>query len=220
MLKYITFNTGSELICFLASLLLLNGRINKIWKLFIPYLFLTCIVELTGIYLKGLHHPNQWPYNILLVLQILITSVFYKYLLNIYKSGKYLVIWGGVIVLYICYCIEIIEHTFFIFNDVTYTVMNVLFVIYSLYFFYLLINDGKYIKLKFSAEFWWAVGAVFFYFGSTAVNLFRGKLHRLIIFGHNHSVTYYLYIILNVILYACWTYSFICKRWLTTTSGT
>jgi len=97
----------------------------------------------------------------------------------------------------------------------TYSTMSVVFVVCSLYYFYLLLNDNQYIELKFSADFWWAVTTLLFYFGSTAVNIFRGKL--MIKVTSENYLTYYIYLVLNILLSLGWSYSFICRK-LTTIS--
>lgn len=215
MLKFITFNTGSEILCFLVAVICLSGNINFKWKLLIPYLFITCLTELTGVYLKKHHQPNQWPYNILLIFQIFIPAIIFFNLFNTYNRGKNIII-CGIILSASLYVYDIIDHGFFIFNELTYNVMCVLYVIYCFYFFYLLLNSEHYIVITKSANFWWVSGSLFFYFGSTATNLFRDRLTPIDIADHN--VTFYIYILLNIILYTCWSYSFICKKWLTKTS--
>jgi len=214
MLKYITFNTGAEILCFLIAVICLSGNIKPVWKFFIPYLFITCATEFTGIYLKRLHHPNQWPYNILLIVQILFNSLVFMHLFNKFIKSK-AIITGGLIALFIIYAYDIISHGFFIINELTYSSMCVLFVIYCFYYFYLLLNNDEYIVLKYSANFWWVSGSLLFYFGSTAVNLFREQLTPIVVADHN--LTYFINIILDIILYGFWSYSFICKKWLTPT---
>lgn len=211
---YFTYNTTSELICFLISMFCLAKDADLVWKLLRPYLFTICITEFYGIYLKSHHLANQWPYNILLAFQIAFTSLMFSNLFRKYVSKSGLVLTFGLVLLFFLYIYEISYHSFFRFNVVTYNSMSVLFVLYCLYYFYLLLKDSRYIDLKYSSNFWFVIGVLFFYFGSTAVNLFRGKLSILFL-SKKHFLTYYIYIILNVILYSCWSYSFICRRWLT-----
>jgi len=217
MFKYITFNTGAETICFLVAVICLTRNVSRTWKILVPYLFITCAVEYAGVYLKKNHQPNQWPYNILLIFQILVVSLIFMNLFSRYLKKKTLVI-VGVAVLLLFYIYDTISHGFFTFYELTYNVMSVLYIIYCLYYFYLLLNAESYIELEYSANFWWVSGALFFYFGSTVVNIFRDELSPINMGGHN--IGYYIYIILNIILYGCWSYSFICKQWLTTTPTT
>jgi len=216
MFNYITFNTASEILCFLTAVICLSGNKNNVWRLFIPYLFVTVFAEITGIYLRNQNQNNQWPYNILLVFQILFPGLIFKQLLKDYIKSNVIII-SGTALLMLLFIYETAKHGFLRFNNTTYSVMCMLYVLYSLYYFYLLLNADDHVVLKYSAKFWWAAGTLLFCFGSTVVNVFRGLLSGLIIGDHN--LTYYIYSMLNMILYSCWSYSFICRKWLTTTSG-
>jgi hypothetical protein len=268
MLRYFTFNTSFEILCFLTAMVCLSKETNRVWKGVRIYLFVTCITEVFGIYLKSHHQSNQWPYNILLLFQIGYTSLMFADLLNKYVNSRRLIYWL-LLSLLLVYSCETFNHGFLKFNEWTYSSMAVVFVFYSLYFFYLLLNDDHYIKLKSSATFWWVAGSMLFYFGSTAVNIYRGmdpiakkKIQTIsqnlqpdirhqtmksissnanknrsgedtvnraaFLVGkkdrngavltkspivNKHSSTYYIYILLNAILYSSWSYSFICKTW-------
>ena len=211
MLSYFTFNTSFELICLAFAILCLWRTHELVWKSLIFYLFIICLAEFTGVYLKRHYQSNQWIYNVLLVFQIGFTSIMFKHLFDKYSIGKPAVFLGWLLLLSL-YIIDLLTHGFFKFNMLTYNTMSVVFILYSLFYFYLLLNDEAYIDLKYSAKFWWVTGVLFFYFGSTAVNLFRGKTAIML---SGHSLSYYIYIVLNMILYGCWSYSFICKKWLT-----
>jgi len=201
------------MLCFLIAIICLSGNKSLVWRLFIPYLFFICNSEFAGIYLKSIHHPNQWPYNVLLPLQIVFNNLLF---INIYR--QYLkntnIIYIGMLMLFIIYIYDIFSHGFLLFNSNTYNVMSVIFVVYSMYYFYIILTDNRYLNLKSSANFWWVCGILFFYFGSTVVNLFRGRLK--IQLSSGHYLTYYIYGILNIIMYGFWCYTFICKRWSTT----
>jgi hypothetical protein len=136
-----------------------------------------------------------------------------------------------------------------------------------------LLKDENYTDLRISANFWWVIGVLFFYFGSTAVNLYRGinitnqktevtkspkatvskvandtvKFQPLKkVFINNidtvnvkakfpkannkpskktpdnsktskEKLTEFILGLFIALLYISWIYSFICRRWLTTT---
>src|ERR1700744_6386508 len=105
MFKYITFNTGAETICFLVAIVCLTRNVKGIWKILIPYLFIICASEYTGVFLKKHHQPNQWPYNVLLLFQILIVSIVFMSLFNRYFKSKKLIV-GGIVVLLLLYIYE------------------------------------------------------------------------------------------------------------------
>jgi hypothetical protein len=263
MARYFTLNTIFEILCFLIAILCLSKNRHLVWKSIRAYLFVTCIIEIIGIYLKTHHQANQWPYNILLVFQIAFNSWVFLGLFNKYIKSKFL-IYGGLALLIVLFIAETYSHGFFKFNEWTYNTMAIVFVLYSLFYFFLLLKDDEYINLKYSANFWWVAGVLLFYFGSTSVNVYRGMdpiaKSKIKIITQNtgnknmidttirldsnsrkaalingsttiavksssksdkaivkHSSTYYIYIVLNIILYSCWSYSFICRKWLTTT---
>jgi len=224
VLHYFTLNTGIETVCFITSLIwLINYKGQPIWRNVVFLLFITCSVEFMGIYVKRLYlhdrlhvHPNPWLYNILLLFQIVILSIMFNSLLTKYikiKSAIFII----ALLMVSLYVYEIWEHGVFNYNNLTYSVMSVIIVLCSLIYFYLLLKDDSYIQLSRSADFWWIAGLLFFYFGSTVVNLFYSKLSHIMI-TPKRSLSYFIFNILNVLLYSCWSYSFICRRWLTTTS--
>lgn len=219
MLNYLTLFTIFELVCLLVAAIALICDRRLYWKGMIIYLVAECLAEFTGIYLKRHnHHGNGWPYDILLIFQIGFISFMFYGLLKANKAGKWLIL-SGAVILAALYCIDAFQSNFAVFYKLTFNTMAVLFVIYSLYYFYLLIKQEDYVKLQTSAAFWWVVGVLFFYLGDTAVNILRGKL-AVIKITQNHSLAYYILICLNIILYTSWCYSFICRRWLTTRSET
>ena len=213
MLNYFTFNTTSEMVCLLFSIICLSQDKNMMWRYFMLYLLITLCAELAGIHLKRQHSNNQWIYNLLMIPDcIFISAIFYSLLEKPYK-----VIVGFTVLILIMYAYETMHHGIMSFNNTTNSLMAVIFVFWSLWYFYLLLKNDKYSRLAFYSDFWWVAGVLFFYFGNTAVNLFRGKLHFMI--TPKHFLTYYIYNILNILLYGCWSYSFICRRWLTTSKS-
>ena len=206
-----------ELICFTIAFITLIKDANFIWRSMIVFLLITCITEITGRWLRIVYHNNQWLYNIFMVFEAGFTSLMFSSILSRYINSRPLIL-SGLALLLLLYAHDVFEHGFFIYNDLTATVMSVVFVIYSFYYYFLLINDEQYVDLKCSAPFWWVAGTLFFHFGSTAVNLFFTSLPHVKIAGHN--ITYFIFTALSIILYSCWSYSFICKKWLRTTSKT
>jgi hypothetical protein len=180
----------------------------------ILYLFITCIAECLGLYVAKQTHNNHWVYNIFLLFEAGFSNLMFVHLFNKYiTNGKSIVI-SGLTVFIIAYVYELFVHGFFRYNDLTYTLLSVEIVIYSLFYYYLLHKDSRYIELKYSPEFWWVGGALFFYFANTACNIFDDKLYSVMITS-NHHLSYFVFKALNIILYSCWSYSFICRKWQT-----
>lgn len=209
---FITVNTLSEFICFLAALIFLAKDKDPAWRLFIPYMLLTYLVETGGVYLRLVAHtPNFQLYNAFLLCEFGFTSYFFYHLYKPYKqTKKWLVIWTCIYT-----AIYITEFTIYHFNNfvsVTASVMSVVFVLASLYFYYLKLNDENFEPLHFSAPFWWVSGTLFFYFGSTTCNIFFDYLASSNVATYfGHSIRYYIFYILDVILYFFWSYAFLCR---------
>jgi len=199
------------------AVICLSGSRSKYWRLFIPYLFIICVVELYAAYLRDMGHNNQWPYNILFVFQVSFNSFLFMKLFSQYFKARSIIIIGAVI-LTLVYIWGLITLGVMFYSRNTYTTMCVLFMLYSFYYFYLFMKDPNYVVIGKSPEFWLVVGTLLFYFASTVVNIFRGKLSDIHL--GDYSLTRYINNVLSMILYGCWSYSFICKRWLTTKSGT
>ena len=211
-MNFITVNTCAEFICFLAALIFLFKDKDPAWRLFIPYMLLTCIVETCGIYMRLVAHVSNYQlYNVFLLFECLMMSFTF---FNLYKPygqrKKWLIVW-------LCcfaamYITELIIHHVKAFVSVTAAIMSIVFVLASLYFYYLKLNAENFEPLQFSASFWWVSGSLFFYFGSTACNIFFDYLSSSNVAVYlGYSVRSYIYYILDVILYSFWSYAFICR---------
>jgi len=186
-----------------------------IWRSMILSLFFIFFAEILGLYIGRKYHNNQWLYNIILIFVMGFTNLMFYNLFSQYIKGKWVVV-VNVILTIVLYINDFVTHGFFFYNNVTYSAMSVQFVLCSVFYFYLLIKDDNYIDLRYSAEFWWIAGTLLFYFGSTASNLFDDKLYS-IVNGQINDLTNFIFKVLNIILYGCWSYSFICRKWQTTT---
>lgn len=210
-------NTNIETAGFIIALICLVNDKNWFWRGMLLYLLITCVTELAGLHIKKLYladtahvHPNIWIYNILLVFQAMFISLMFQHLLSRYINSK-LIIFGGLALLGTLYIYELLDHGVFVKHNLTTTTMSVLFIIYSLYYFYHLLKDDLYLSLWYDASFWWVAGILFFYFGSIASVLFFKILEEASI---HVRTTYPIYRILIIMLYSCWSYSFICRKWL------
>ena len=221
MSSYFTPSIVSELICFLAAVICLMKDRSYVWRSMIIYLFLTCATEMLGVYIAGPMHliNNNWVYNIFLTCEIGFTHLMFAFLLGKYINSRPLIFSGLAIVAFI-YVYELYNnytHHIIIYNINTYKATSILFVFYSLYFYYLLLKSEQYVELRYSAEFWWVAGALVFYFTNTACNIFYKPLSNVLVWNGIH-LTRYIFSALNILLYGCWSYSFICRRWILKTS--
>ena len=216
MSEYLSINIIVELICFIIAIICLTGDKSTTWKSWIIYLFITCVTEITGKILRHAHdtHLNELIYNIYILFEAGFITALLSNIISRYTNTKP-VIYGGLSLLMFLYMIEVIQHGIYIFNNMTTTVMSVLFVLYGLYYYYLLLKDEQYVKLTCHAPFWWVTGIVFFYFGSTVSNLIFSII---VIEDNSDSFRYNIYLSLNILLYSFLSYSFIC-RYLQRTSS-
>ncbi len=207
---YFTINTVTEMICFLMGIIFLFRDKDFGWRLLCLYLLLVCAVEIGGIHLwKVLSKPNYMVYNLLLIFENLMVSYFLFYLIKPYKNRlSWLIVWQGLFL--VCFVVEMTDNQLGGFAFRTVIVMSVAFVVASLYFYYLMLSDDQFIQLWKHAPFWWVNGVLFFYFGSTACNV----LFKYFLLDNTHltaSIRYWIFAVLNIILYTCWSYAFICR---------
>ncbi|PAW93987.1 hypothetical protein CKK33_10965 [Mucilaginibacter sp. MD40] len=210
-MAYLSINTFTECVCFLAAFVFLRKDKSLAWKMFIPFLLLTCATELGGIYMRHHLRVNNYPiYNIYLLFECGFTSLFFYYLYRPYHYPvKWLITWyAAFLALYLG---ELIHTNFSGFVSVTASVMSVVFVLASLYYYYLKLKDERFEPLLYSASFWWVSGALFFYFGSTACNNFLDYLAKYESITYNNSIRYIIFNVLDIIMYTFWSYAFICR---------
>lgn len=208
MLKYFSPNITIEIICFVCAIAFLSKDNQTIWKSMILFLLVICITEIACILTKRTANGNNWVYNIYLMPEAGFTSIMFGHLISKYTKSKIIVL-PGLALLFMLYLYEIYKHGIYNFNTLTTTIMSLLFICYGLYYYYLLIKDEQYINLKTYAPFWWVSGTLFFYFGSIVSNLYFSVLSSdyLQLFSFRHAI----YILLNIILYSFWSYSFLCR---------
>lgn len=210
---YLSLNTVVELICLIVSVICLWNDKEPAWRLMIVLLLAIFISETGGryVYFNSESHNNHWIYNISILFQITINHIMFAYLLRHYKNFKWLFI-SGIVLLGLCYTYDMYNKGFFWFANNTYTLLEVLLVIYGFVYYYYLLNDDSIVHLKFLPAFWWVAGILLFAFGSTACNIFDKRLYPLMI--GDHHLTYYIFRLLNVLLYGFWSFAFICRKWL------
>jgi hypothetical protein len=210
-MRYITVNIVAEFCCLLISILTL--RKDKIWRPQILYLFLIVLTESLGRFLtKGMHIANNsWLYNIFLIIELIfVGSMFYILLKPRTALALHLLI--GLISLFsLSYLYDLWVHGMIVFNSTCNGVISVCYSILALFYFYVLIRGEDYVDILRFAPFWWVAGAMVYYFGSSACNLYLEVLVSL----KDHTLRRYLLMSLNVFLYSSWSYAFICQRWFT-----
>lgn len=212
MTPFLTVNTTAEWACFLTALCCLRKDKDPAWKWFPFYLLIVCLVETMGIYLRiTLHRSNAALYNIYLPLECLFVSVFLYRLLQPYGVKRWLLlVWTGLF--FVLYLAESVSNRFARYAHQTVIVMSLVFVLASLYYFYLVLKGERYIRLGTYAPFWWVSGVLLFYFGGVVTYVFFNYLLRTPASVNLHySVRYIIFKVLNVLLYGSWTVASICR---------
>lgn len=210
MKSYITLNTVSEFFCLAISVFCLYREKDKVWRSFILFLLCTCLTEIAGVYIrKELHQPNFWVYNIYLVIECAVTNYFLYHLIKTnYNLRKLLTGWFVIFLLF--YFIELYVTRFNAYVSASTTFMSVELILAGIYYYYRLLKEEKYRNLSIDASFWWVNGAICFYFAGIACNIFFSYLVQ-DKSSLTKSASYIIFSIQNVILYSCWSYSFICR---------
>jgi hypothetical protein len=211
MSAYITVNTTAEFICFVVALLCLYKDKDPVWRVLILFLLATCVVEIGGIYMrKVLQQPNFMLYNVFLVMECFVESYFFYHLYKIYNNRSKL-FGGWLIIFLLVYFAELCKNQYAGYVFITSTVVSVVLVLASVYYYYQVLQEDHFRDLSMYAPFWWVSGTLCFYFASTAANIFFTYLVKDQAPQMSHSIRYIVFNILNVVLYLNWSYSFICR---------
>jgi hypothetical protein len=217
MFNPFTLNTTVELLCFLTAFICLRREPGFAWSSMILYMLLVCIAEITGLYIKKQHQPNSWVYNVLLIFEAGFISYIFAIILNRYFNSRPWII-AGLAVIAVIYCYEFWLHGIMRRNNYTNTAIAVIFIFYSLIYYYHLLKDELYVNLRYSADFWWVTGVLLYYFGDIACDVFYPALTDIIKIPD--SSFSYIYKGLNFLLYTSWAYSFYCRLCRATKSKT
>lgn len=211
MSPYITVNTAAEVICFAVSLLCLYKDKDPVWRLLILFLLVTSMVEVGGIYMRRvLQQPNFMLYNVFLVIECLVESYFFYHLYKTYYN-RFKLFGAWIITFLFVYFAELLSNKYGGYTFITLTVVSVMLVLASVYYYYLVLREDQFRSLSVYAPFWWVSGTLCFYFASTASNIFFNYLAKDRAPMISHSIRYIVFNILNVVLYLNWSYSFICR---------
>lgn len=216
MLNYLTIQTSAELICLITALFCLYHDKSLAWRGIILLLLSTCLAKFSGIYIKGkyLADPSNarldiWVYNILLIVQAVSISAMFVSLFRGYKKLS-LTIFSGLSLFIIIYLLELLTHGLYEKHLISYTTIQVLIILNCFIFFYLLMKDGRHGDIRFEPAFWWVSGTLFFYFGSVMTTVFYNIIRDS---GPQQVYTSYISKALNIMLYSCWTFAFILRKW-------
>lgn len=197
-----------EIVCLFLAFRYLDKK-NGNWGYFRWFMLLTVIVETTGFILLTLRHPNHWLYNIYLPLEMgfkfyILYILCYRYFRVELLLAPFLLLFAGF------YLYESIGSGFSKYSFMSNSIGSIGIIIICCSYFYHFLKKEDYVNIYVHAPFWIITGLFFFYFGTTACNIFFNYLASIYVKQHL-PIRYIVFTMLNFILYGCWSYSFICK---------
>jgi hypothetical protein len=199
-----------EFVCLICAFVFLKNINSYYWKSFILFMFLITLLEAAGWIIAAFYKQNNhWLYNIQLPIEFIFTSFcIYKIISSITNSKPWFLL--GLSISLIFYIVEGVYKTFLSYASVTSIFTSILFFVSSAIYFYLLLKKEEHIDLLSHPPFWIMAGIFFFYFTSIAVTLFFKELMTINILK-GIPLRFYIFTLLNAILYGCWIKAFKCK---------
>ncbi|SFH29740.1 hypothetical protein SAMN04489864_108119 [Pedobacter insulae] len=182
----------------------------KFWRLIVPYLAITVLVESYCFYLAKTSPQaisTHWIYNIFLFVYLCFHLFLFAKLIKAPFIRSVLKI--TFVALIGCYAWE----WHFLGLNYFFATTNVLFgisiILFSIFYYYNLIYQDQIDNILNEPAFWFITGCLLFYVGSTTVNLYIDQL-IVVSKANNFPFRYALISVLNLIMYGCWIKSFLC----------
>lgn len=196
-----------EVFCLLFAVIFLR-KTRDWWNSFIYYMACVVLVELTGGYI--IKTGNNWLYNLFYLPVYFGWSLFILY--RICAPLFPLKVPVSVIAAAIAgsYLLESSQSGFREVSARTFILANLCFIILCFDYFYYLLKDEAFVDIKRHPPFWIITGLLFFCFGSTANYIFYDILKEVYL-KYDILLRQYLMIVVNFLLYGCWSYAFLCK---------
>jgi hypothetical protein len=194
-----------EIAAFVCSVIVFKATRHSYLKWFLPFLFVTAVIELTGAYRAQVLQLSNHPiYNIYSPVGIL----FYAYIFSIHLKQFKKLVWSSVIILV---SFAIINLAFIQgmgkFNSYTQIIGSFIIIIFSCLYLYTLMNMEQYQNLLKIPMFWITTGLLFsclfsfVYWSFFELQVdYRGTLFRLLV---KNAV---------IVRYSCFIIALICKK--------
>lgn len=211
MLKtYLNIPVIAEWCAFIAAIFLINKK-KTIWRLFIPFLFLTIVAETFGWYSHYvLVKNNNWVFNILMILNISF-SIWLFQKADLFKPFKKKLKWASGIFLIFAIGNVFVFQGFWNYDFYTEVLGDIFLAIIACCFFYLLLKEEAFRDIFTYEYFWLSNGLLFSSLCNIILYLFLDSLRA---FYKQTNINVYSYIndVLNILLYGSLIISFICRR--------
>ena len=208
LLKYCTTTIIAELICLMAACLFLYRDRQAAWRSQVFFLLFTVVVEIFGKTLKIANKTNDLIYNVYIIAETCFVLYVFRSLISPYKKRDKLFL-ATIVLYFLFYGLDTRNHGIYTFHNATTLLISVVFIGCGSYYLYLLINDERDIYLVRHGPFWWTAGALCYYYGSSVNELYFTLLSAES--ERDYTYRHSIFIILNLILYGCWSYSFYCR---------
>ncbi|RYY56645.1 MAG: hypothetical protein EOO09_05815 [Chitinophagaceae bacterium] len=201
-----------ELASFLFCIASLRGQ-RDWWRIFTWYMLFTVLLELAGFLLyfhlfKG--SSNEWLYNLRFPVEMAFFAWFFLKTMAAYRIRPQWFITGWALVV-AAWMYESYTDRFMGYSDSANLLASVLIIISCCVFYYQLLRAKEYVDLPSWPPFWIVSGLFIFYFGSTGLNVFSDRLSA-IYRTTGIPIRFIIMVVLNFILYTCWSYAFICIK--------
>ncbi|HEY0652694.1 MAG TPA: hypothetical protein VGD65_06180 [Chryseosolibacter sp.] len=206
-------------LCWVSSLFFLTKRNGGYLRHMIWFLALTLVTEFAGylVYFQFRQPNNYWVFNLFMGVELLFLSWLMHQISAPYYNSKPWIV-AGLTLLLLTYFYESSQSGFLELSMKTKNMFAVYMILLALSYYYFLLKSETYFQLKDHPPFWIVTGVFFFYFGSVMADLFFDYLlsiNKVAI----RPVRFSIFIVLNLILYGSWSYSFLCKYRQTTSSS-
>lgn len=196
------------LVCLVAAIVLLRKKEMGYWRVFILLLSEMLIVETIGRTMAVVYHMNN---HLVWNIQMIIEGGFYTYIFRkIYPPGikNTVFIIVGFLLFVAGYIVETLDVTIYMYHFKTRMWQALLITLASLGYYYNLMVDKRYIHFRTNAPFWFVNGVFFNFFAN---------MNLVLLFDSLFAVAPLIYMlivefVLNVFMFSCWLYAFICRR--------
>lgn len=198
--------TSFQVVAFLLAVWFYPCYKKTTEKIFVFFLGYTLLTELVGLYTAYVLKVNfTINHNVFIIVSFLVYFYwFYKILIS-KQQKKLVVVLSGVFLIVGIYNFVTQKHTNF--HAITFIIGALGNIITSLLFFTQLLNDKLQIEVKHNLKFWIATGLLLFNVGMVPLMVFSEE------FNAYNKLRIAILVVLNIILYTCYSLGFIlCKK--------
>lgn len=200
-----------EFLCLLAAIIFLKTD-ELAWRSFIFFMLFIVLVDGTGWGMAVFFNmKNHWLYNIQLLVETCYTFWLINKIFTRTFSSHPVFLKASVAVFFVSYLIENSLSHFLQYSSISSSLSSVLLIALCCCYFYLLLKKENETDLLKNPDFWIMAGVFLFYFSSLAANLFFQELMSINIIK-NIPLRYYIFTVLNILLYGSWFIAFKCRH--------